>query len=153
MYILTTYTFCYMENLITVQDRIEYIINDSFRGNLSKAARTLGIKQPTLNDIVIGRRNSPSFDTLSKIVSNAEINIDSNWLILGVGSIHKNETNSNPSQDEINFELENMKNKLIEKMELIDTLRVELSELRLERERLLNSSADARVNASDAQAV
>lgn len=72
------------ENL-TINGRINSIIDTLFSGNKSAFANAVGIT-PSVVDNITGKRNGkPSFDVLVKISAIAEINMD--WLIKGEGEM------------------------------------------------------------------
>jgi hypothetical protein len=73
----------YMEN--TVNERIKIIIDLFFNGNTSEFARSIGMKQPALRDVIGTKQVKPGYDTLARIVENSTIGIDANWLLTGKG--------------------------------------------------------------------
>lgn len=73
------------------KDRIEKIMQNE---NMAAAtfATEIGIQGSTLSHILNGR-NKPSLDVLKKILNRFRT-INSDWLILGVGSMYRNEKQS-----------------------------------------------------------
>lgn len=84
-------------DLSVVNDRIRFIIETHYSGNVSKLCRESDIRQSTMKDIVSGKRNMPSYETITKILSNKDINIDAYWLLFGTG-------NKNGERDEIDYD-------------------------------------------------
>lgn len=77
----------------TINERLIFLLNEIFKGNVSEFARATGVPQPTLNNIVGNRMSKPSIDNLERIVNSIEI-IDANWLITGKGEMYKEEIES-----------------------------------------------------------
>lgn len=72
----------------SINDRIQSIINERFKGNVSAFCRSVDVKQPTMNTILGERKSKPSFDVINNILNaKALIDIDANWLITGKGSM------------------------------------------------------------------
>ncbi|NLZ96257.1 MAG: transcriptional regulator [Bacteroidales bacterium] len=71
----------------TINQRIKEVADKLCDGNISELARIVGVKQPTLRDIVTGRQVKPGFDILNKIVDNSTLNINSEWLLTGKGEM------------------------------------------------------------------
>lgn len=70
----------------TINERFIKILNSKFDGNVAKFARTSGIPQTTLNNIVANRMTKPSFDSLEKL-ANSDESINLKWLITGDGNM------------------------------------------------------------------
>ena len=83
----------------TVSERIRFIIDDKFKKSITEFANTTGIGRTTVSNILNHKLNnkgeiievSPTLDTLQKIVSCKDININSEWLLSGKGSSYKGE--------------------------------------------------------------
>lgn len=73
---------------MSINDRIKLISEELFNGNTSAMARTTGIKQSTLRDIIGERQSSPSYDTIRGIVDSASLNISTEWLLRGIGEMY-----------------------------------------------------------------
>lgn len=75
----------------TINERIQFIVNEKFKGNISSFCRSTDVKQPTMNTILGERKSKPSFDVISNII-NAEalIGINIEWLITGKGEPFEN---------------------------------------------------------------
>ncbi len=69
-----------------MKDRIEKIIKDEGISS-SKFADELGIQRSSISHILSGR-NKPSLDVFQRILRKYP-NINSDWLILGIGSMYK----------------------------------------------------------------
>ena len=68
------------------KDRIEKVMN--YEGlYATQFASEIGIKSPTLSHILNGR-NNPSLDVLKRILERYRT-ISSDWLILGIGQMHR----------------------------------------------------------------
>ena len=50
------YIYLYMN---TINERLDLVLNEHFKGNVSKFARSAGIPQTTLNNIIGERRSKP----------------------------------------------------------------------------------------------
>ena len=68
----------------TVNQRINFLINEFENGNKSDFAKKLGIKSGVVGDWIGGRLNNPSYDALLKILG-AYPSVNTDWLILGRG--------------------------------------------------------------------
>lgn len=69
----------------SVNDRIQFIVNEKFNGNISAFCRSVDIKQPTMNTILGERKSRPSFDVISNILNAEALNINTDWLMKGYG--------------------------------------------------------------------
>lgn len=76
-----------MEN--TINERFKAISEIFFKGNISMMARTVGVSQPTLRDIIGDRASIPSYYTIKSIVDCATLDINSEWLLTGKGDMLK----------------------------------------------------------------
>ena len=76
---------------MTERDKIDRIMQLE-NLNAAQFAAEIGIQSSTLSHIINGR-NKPSLDVLSRILKRFK-NISSDWLILGVGPIYRQESNS-----------------------------------------------------------
>lgn len=74
----------------TINERIKYISDTLFDGNVSAFGRHINVPQPTLKDVVGGKLSTPRFDLLEKIVNDKSLNINSEWLMTGEGHMLKN---------------------------------------------------------------
>lgn len=70
----------------TVNERLIFLLDELFKGNVSEFARVTGVPQPTLNNIVGNRMSKPSADNLERIINSIE-SLDANWLITGKGEM------------------------------------------------------------------
>lgn len=70
----------------TEKDRIEKVMAEEGL-NATQFASEIGIKSPTLSHILNGR-NNPSLDVLKRILERYRT-ISSDWLILGIGQMHR----------------------------------------------------------------
>ena len=77
----------------TINQRVREIADKLCDGNISEFARMVDVRQPTLRDIVTGKKAKPGFDILNKIVANSILNINSEWLLTGIGAMQKHEIN------------------------------------------------------------
>ncbi|MBD9179521.1 MAG: hypothetical protein EGP82_10185 [Odoribacter splanchnicus] len=73
----------------TINDRIKCIADTLFNGNVSAFARQINVPQPTLKDVVGGKLSTPRFDLLEKIINDKSLNISSEWLLTGEGSMFR----------------------------------------------------------------
>lgn len=69
----------------TINERLQFIVDKRFDGNISLFSRTVNVKQPTMNTILGERKSKPSFEVISNIVNAKALNINSNWLLTGNG--------------------------------------------------------------------
>lgn len=72
----------------TINERLVFILNEKYGGNVSEFARQSGIPQGTLNNIVGNRLSKPSFENISKLVSSDET-IDARWILTGEGDMNR----------------------------------------------------------------
>ena len=75
-------------------------------------------------NVVAGRRSNPSFETVKKILSNEENRISADWLILGIGEMQRGSV--------VSEDVNELRKKLLAKMEELDNIRTELFELKME---------------------
>lgn len=75
----------------TINQRIKEIADKLCDGNVSELARTVGVNQPALRDVVGSRQVEPRFETLSRIADCATLNIDSEWLLTGKGEMQRHQ--------------------------------------------------------------
>lgn len=70
----------------TINERIQYIVNEKFEGNISAFCRSVDVKQPTMNTILGERKSKPSFEIISNIANADALNgLSIDWLISGKG--------------------------------------------------------------------
>lgn len=98
---------------LSEKDRLEKIIQSEGL-NISQFANEIGIKVPTISHILNGR-NKPSLEVLQKVLNRFRT-INSDWLILGVGSMYRDTKHSQTLSlfdniDSTNSESINYKNK------------------------------------------
>lgn len=72
---------------MSINERIKHIADTLYNGNVNDMCRAIEVKQATMSNIVAGRLSKPSFEVISAIIENT--NIDSNWLITGEGEMLK----------------------------------------------------------------
>ena len=77
----------------TINQRIREIADKLCDGNISEMARIVGLRQPSLRDIVTGKLVKPGFDILYKIADNSTLNISSEWLLRGEGEMQRPKIN------------------------------------------------------------
>lgn len=88
----------------TINERIRSIVSELFNNNVSAFSRGTDIKQTTINDIVGGRLNKPSFDVISKIYNANTLNISLDWLINGEGDMLKSNTTEQNTEQSLDNE-------------------------------------------------
>lgn len=72
-----------------INDRIKYIIDQYYKGNVTAFSREVGVTQGTIRDIITGRRNSPTAKTIEKILNVITVSVNSTWLLTGEGEMIK----------------------------------------------------------------
>jgi hypothetical protein len=77
-----------MEN--TVNERIKILVYELASGNKSSFARSIGISNQSLGEIIGGRQSAPSFAALQKLFTSFP-QVRMEWLMLGEGSMLQNE--------------------------------------------------------------
>lgn len=66
----------------TINDRMEQLVNERFRGNKAAMAKALGIDRATLSNYIGSQRRSrPSVELVTKIV--VRLGVDAYWLLTG----------------------------------------------------------------------
>ena len=87
----------------TINERVKEIADKLCDGNISEMARIVGVRQPSLRDVVTGKLVKPGFDMLHNIVDNSTLNISSEWLLRGEGEMqrHKIEIIHHPPYNDI----------------------------------------------------
>ncbi|MDR1601773.1 MAG: hypothetical protein LBS42_05025 [Tannerella sp.] len=83
----------------TINERIKTIQDEFFKGNTSEFARTIGVKQPALRDIVGTKKPKPGYEILNCIVECSAININAEWLLTGRGQMKKNKSSPSGESD------------------------------------------------------
>lgn len=71
----------------TINERIQIIVDQYYSGNVTRFSKMVGVTQSTIRDIVKGRMNKPSNDTIAKILKVDALNINPDWLITGNGNM------------------------------------------------------------------
>lgn len=71
----------------TINERIQYIIDQYYNRNESSFCRDTGIKQATINGITGNRGSKPSSDTLEKIINATVVRVNPDWLVIGEGPV------------------------------------------------------------------
>ena len=80
-----------MSEVESINGRIQLIIDEIYKGNVSEFERASNIKPSTIKNIVGGRQTKPSYDVLESIVRN-NVQISSDWLLTGEGKMLKEES-------------------------------------------------------------
>lgn len=93
----------------TINERIQYIIDQYFKGNSSSFCKEAGINPKTIHAIVSSKLNKPNTTTIQKILSIKIVNINPDWLMTGTGEVLK----SNPKDYEVNEKLSIVKDNKI----------------------------------------
>lgn len=89
----------------TINERVKYITDKMFNGNVSAFSRRIHVPQPTLKDVVGGKLSTPRADLLIKIVNDKSLNISSEWLLRGEGEMFRNgEKIAKPEPEPISIE-------------------------------------------------
>lgn len=74
----------------TINERLRKLLNEEYGGNVSGFARSTGVPQPTLNNIVGNRMSKPSADSIASILNSNEL-INARWLLTGDGEMIKSD--------------------------------------------------------------
>lgn len=82
-----------MNKISNINERILYIIENQCDNNQKKFANLIGFAPQVVYNIVSGRKSKPSFDVLNAIISSF-VDIDSEWLLTGNGSMFKRKENN-----------------------------------------------------------
>lgn len=75
-----------MKNILNINDRILYIIENQFNGNKKKFAEKIGFAPQVISNIVSGRKSKPSYDVLEAIITSF-VYISPEWLLTGNGDM------------------------------------------------------------------
>ena len=70
---------------MTINERLQQVIDTLYKGNKLAFAKATGITPTTLEGIVGKRQSKPSFDTLGRICAGAHVSVA--WLLAGIGSM------------------------------------------------------------------
>lgn len=73
----------------SINQRIKEIADKLCDENVSELARTIGVKQPSLRDVIGTRQVSPRSEVLTKIVACQSLHINADWLLTGKGPMQK----------------------------------------------------------------
>lgn len=73
----------------TVNERVKLISERFCNGNISELARIVGLNQSALRDVVGAKQVKPGFEIIFRIVDNAVLNINAEWLVTGDGDVQK----------------------------------------------------------------
>ena len=74
-----------------INERIQYIVDQFFKGNVSAYCRDVEIGQSTMNDILGIKKFKPSAATIAKILNGKSVKINSSWLLTGNGDMLQND--------------------------------------------------------------
>ena len=74
--------------MLSINERIQRIVNEMYGGNVSDFERISQIKPSTIKNVIGGRKTKPSFDILESIIRNNAL-ISSEWLLTGKGDMLK----------------------------------------------------------------
>lgn len=77
-----------MIEILNINERISYIIDNQYNGNQKKFAENIGFSAQVISNIVSGRKSKPSYEVLNAIVS-TNVYINSEWLLTGKGDMLK----------------------------------------------------------------
>ena len=75
-----------------INERIQKIIDQYYKSNASAFCRDVGLHQGTINDIIGGRLNKPTTQTINKILTAYTGKINPAWLLTGEEPMLKTDT-------------------------------------------------------------
>jgi hypothetical protein len=81
----------------SINERIKILVDQLAMGNKSSFARSIGISNQSLGEIIGGRQSAPSFAALQKMITSFP-QVRMEWLILGNGPMLHSEESVNPSE-------------------------------------------------------
>lgn len=73
----------------TINERVKQIADKLCDGNISEMARIIGVRQPSLRDVVTGKLVKPGFDMIRSIIDSSTLNISAEWLVRGEGEMQR----------------------------------------------------------------
>ena len=76
----------------TIQDRIKYILNNKYGGDIKIMAKATFISGKTIGDIIGETEKVPDYDVIRRIAETPSLGISLDWLITGKGSMLKEST-------------------------------------------------------------
>ena len=77
----------------TINDRMEMIVNERFKGNKAAFAKAIAVEPTTMSSYLGNKRRSkPSVDMVARIV--LSLNVDARWLLTGEAEASKPTKNS-----------------------------------------------------------
>lgn len=80
----------------TINDRMEMIVNERFKGNKAAFAKAIAVEPTTMSSYLGNKRRSkPSVDMVARIV--LSLNIDARWLLTGEAEASKKPTKNSVS--------------------------------------------------------
>lgn len=82
------------EHSKAINDRIRYVLDIVFGGNVTAMARATGIKRTTLSSVIGNGHSTPSADIISRIADISSPYISMEWLIRGEGDMPISDTDS-----------------------------------------------------------
>ena len=71
----------------TINERIQLVIDQYYKGNVTAFSKDVGTTQSTIRDIVTGKKNKPSGETIEKILNVQTLFINPEWLLTGKGEM------------------------------------------------------------------
>lgn len=83
----------------TINERIKYILDTLYRGNVTAMSKATYIKRTTLSSIVGTDGNTPGFDVIMKIAEITSHRISMEWLIRGNGDMYLSDSETAPLVD------------------------------------------------------
>jgi len=152
---------------MTINERIQLIVDELFNGNKARFATSIEIPQTTVSNVLTKRKSNPSADFLEAIANSIE-SLDLRWLLTGSGEMldrGQNYSNSflhlNPDASALaslvaeppglyqSSEVDKLKNAIIEKDRQIQALQKDKEQLvsdkddlRSDKQRLLDELYD-----------
>ena len=83
----------------TINERIKYILDTLYKGNVTAMSKGTYIKRTTLSSIVRDDGNTPGFDVIMKIAEITSHRISMEWLIRGKGDMCLTDNETAPLVD------------------------------------------------------
>lgn len=71
----------------TIQDRVKYILDTFYNGDIKAMAKSTFVSMDTISRIIGDDLLLPDYDTLRRIADTSSIDISMNWLITGKGEV------------------------------------------------------------------
>lgn len=130
---------------MSINERFKFLINELYLNNKRSFSMAIGVNPTVIENIVGKRGGNPSFEVVQKVLF-ANANISADWLILGNGSMLRDEKKQEVNAPEVHIVDNNSMGFILDRYEALAAengiLKKEIEDLKRSRNSYTNKKID-----------